>query len=215
MARRSRRCGGKRPHPGQGGPERLGALPARWLALGGSGRTRYRGARAVAAVGRSILSMATRGRVMPGTSDEEQRWCVDRRREVIDYLDGANLAHGGVGEAPAWSLHPYLSVWAVHSLQSPERVGWWAICGDCPTDYVACAGDRTPRTALREIAAQWRTAAPFLARGEQHPDFVVGRPDHARELAPMLAARAEALEILAADDGLWDQPAPDDRRERP
>ena len=35
--------------------------------------------------------------------------------------------------------------------------------------------------------------AAAMRNGEQHPDFVVGNPVGARELAPLLAAREEVL----------------------
>jgi hypothetical protein len=43
-----------------------------------------------------------------------------------------------------------------------------------------------------------------MINGGQHPDFVVGNPAGARELAPMLAARAEFLRVVALDDGVWE-----------
>jgi hypothetical protein len=62
----------------------------------------------------------------------------------------------------------------VESAKSPGWVGRWVICGDCPTDYVTCSGDRTPRSAIEAITARWREASASLAKGEQHPDFAVG-----------------------------------------
>jgi Domain of unknown function (DUF4826) len=138
------------------------------------------------------------------TEEELTRWFQRRRAEAIAYLARHDVRHGRLQEVPAWHLYPKLSVWAIESGKAPGWVGWWVICGDCPTDYVTCSGDRTPRAAIEEIAARWRQAAPFLARGEQHPDFVIGEPGNARDLAPALAARAEALNCLLQDDAIWD-----------
>jgi hypothetical protein len=112
--------------------------------------------------------------------------------------------HGDIGEVPAWVLFPHISLWAVESGKAPGWVGWWVICGDCPTDYVGCTGDRTPRSAIGDFAKRWRIIAATLLRSESHPDFGVGNPDNARELAPILSARAKFLEGIAADDGVWD-----------
>src|SRR3569833_2243658 len=108
---------------------------------------------------------------MSDETDDEYQWCAERRREALEYLDRQRVEHGQLGESPAWHVYPHLSLWAVESAQSPGRVGWWLICGDCPTDYVTCSGDRTPRSGIDAIAARWREASALLARGEQHPDF--------------------------------------------
>lgn len=69
---------------------------------------------------------------------------------------------------------------------------------------MSCTGDRTPRSAVEEFAKRWQAAAAAMAKGEQHPDFVVGDPDNARELAALLRTRAEVLERFALDDSVWD-----------
>src|SRR5689334_13574927 len=132
-------------------------------------------------------------------ADTQSQWHDARRREAIDYLDRHGVKHGRVGEVPAWQLYPYLAVWAVESRTSPEWGGWWVIRGDGPTDYVTCTRDRTPRSAVETIAARWHEASSLLARGEQHPDFSVGDPSRASELAPLLEARARTLLQWAAD----------------
>lgn len=97
-----------------------------------------------------------------------------------------------------------MSVWAIESGTVPGWVGWWVICGDCPTNYVTCTSDRTPRSAIEMIAARWREAAALLKNGKQHPQFIVGKAEAARELAPLLAARAELFEQFALDDSIWE-----------
>jgi hypothetical protein len=134
---------------------------------------------------------------------EEERWCSDLRRQVTDYMAHTGVHHGEIGEVPAWDVFPHISIWAVEGGKAPGNVGWWVICGDCPTDYVVCTGDRTPRGAVESFAERWGKAAVAMMNGEQYPDFVVGNPADARELAPMLAARAEVLRLAALDDSVW------------
>jgi hypothetical protein len=54
------------------------------------------------------------------------------------------------------------------------------------------------------IAARWREASVFLSSGKQHPQFTVGSPEAARELASLLAARADLFEQFALDDSMWE-----------
>ena len=138
---------------------------------------------------------------VPGV--EEEGWCSERRAEALDFLRTASVTHGRIGEVPAMHVFPYISVWAVESVQAPGWVGWWVICGDCPTDYASCTGDRSPRAAVREFAIRWRAVSQSLAQGIQHPDFIVGQTASAKELAPLLLARARSLEQFAADDDIW------------
>lgn len=134
------------------------------------------------------------------------QWLAARRRQVIEYLARSGVAHGAVADESDWFIHPYLSIWAVESLRTPGFVGWWVVCGDCPTDYVTATADQSPRAALVALAEQWRAAIPYLERGEQHPEFTLGDPAMARQLAPLLQERAEALSRLAADENLWREP---------
>ena len=71
-------------------------------------------------------------------------------------------------------------------------------------DYVKYAGDRTPRSAIEDIAACWRDISQILTTGAQHPDFVVGDPANAPQLTQILAARADFLFKAAADDANWE-----------
>lgn len=135
---------------------------------------------------------------------EEENWDSERRTQVAKYLAAAGINHGRIGDEPAWCLFPHISLWAIESAKAPGWVGWWAICGDCPTDYVMCTGDRTPRAAIEDIATRWRSVSDVLAKGLQHPDFIVGDPANAQQLASILAARATFLFEAAADDANWD-----------
>lgn len=133
----------------------------------------------------------------------EEQWCEDRRAQVVDYLQREGIQHGRVGEWPAWHVAPYVSVWAIESLKVPESIGWWVICGDLPTDVVSAADIGHPRDAARAFANRWRDAAPYMERGEEHPDLRLGSPESWTELASLLRARAELLAEWAEDDSVW------------
>lgn len=136
----------------------------------------------------------------------EERWCNERRNEVAIYLAQEGVAHGQVGEWPAWHMAPLVSVWAIESHSNPGSVGWWVLCGDLPTDYVSAAAIKHPRDALLSFVARWRAAAEHMARGESSPGFTIGPRAEWPTLAPLLLSRAESLEGMATDSGLWDEP---------
>jgi hypothetical protein len=123
--------------------------------------------------------------------------------EALEYLRRENIPHGRIGEAPAWSASPYVSVWHVDSTGEPGAPGWWVISGDCPCDYVSAHDASNPREAVKAIASLWLEKATFMARGEAHPTFVVGSGEYDRELAPLLESRAELLLEWVADDDAW------------
>src|SRR4051794_1440413 len=66
----------------------------------------------------------------------EERWCAERREEVIAYVVRERVTHYSVQRDPGWFVAPYVSVSRIGSSKSSD-VGWWVICGDLPTDYVA------------------------------------------------------------------------------
>jgi len=132
------------------------------------------------------------------TAAEEEAWVLDRHRQVAEYLASLGHPHGQIGEWPAWHLAPYVSIWAVESLKAPGSVGWWAICGDLPTDYCSVEEPRHPRTAMRTFAATWRAAA-----SDKRPDGTLGSTGLPASLAPLLLSRADLLTTLADDDENW------------
>ena len=134
----------------------------------------------------------------------EEQWCEDRRAQVTAYLHGEGVQHGGVGEWPAWHVAPYVSIWAIQSKRRPGWIGWWAICGDLPTDYVSAAKIKHPRDAMRAIAEEWREQAKLMARGEQHAEVRIGQPEDWESLAPLLETRASTLLQWANDDSFWE-----------
>jgi Domain of unknown function (DUF4826) len=135
---------------------------------------------------------------------EREQWHAMLRPQVTAYLASQRISHGAIGEVPAWYVFPHISIWAVESANAAGWVGWWVICGDCPTDYVTCTGDRTPRSAVEELAVRWREGAAVMMRGQPPLDWSVGNSGDISELAPLLASRAELLVEWSRDDDLWD-----------
>ena len=133
----------------------------------------------------------------------EERWCNERQAEVTAYLQQERVAHGRIGEWPAWHIAPYVSVWAIESKSNPGWVGWWAICGDLPTDYVSAGNIRHPRDAIRAFSLRWHCAAESMAQGESPTDFSVGSPSDWPDLAPLLSSRASLLQEWSDDPEVW------------
>jgi hypothetical protein len=135
--------------------------------------------------------------------DAEERWCAAARDGVVEYLAREGVEHGEVGEWPAWHVAPVASVWAMESIVSPGRVGWWAIYGDLPTDYVSAARIRHPREAIRAFAGSWTDYVSTVRRGDPHPDLSIGGEAPSEELLAMMTSRAETLAAWAEDDTIW------------
>ena len=140
--------------------------------------------------------------------DVEAQWIAERRSEVSSYLAREGVVHGPIGAEPAWHLAPYVSLWAVDSVVQPGSVGWWAISGDMPNDYVSASHASTPREAVGAIASLWKEASQYMARGERHPTFVIGAGDRMEELAPMLESRAGLLLEWVSDSEIWEENEP-------
>ncbi|WP_457422632.1 DUF4826 family protein [Roseateles sp. P5_E7] len=134
----------------------------------------------------------------------DAQWCAERREEIAAYLQREGLTHGQIGADPAWHVAPYVSVWAIESLIAPGAVGWWAISGDLPNDYVSAEGAKNPREAVRSIALLWQETADYMSRGEAHPSLRIGSGQQDHELAPLLASRAKLLLDWASDTELWE-----------
>ena len=135
----------------------------------------------------------------------EEAWVTEQRSSVADYLRRESVKHGEIGEWPAWHVQPYLAILAVESLVAPGRMGWWAISGDCPTDYVTFSDTTNhPREAMRHFARQWADVSEHMLRGEPHPETTIGTPDQWPELGDLLQRRSELLFQFADDDSIWD-----------
>lgn len=138
-----------------------------------------------------------------GIDPERLAWWRRQREVVVAYLAREGVDHAGVAEDPAFDVHPYVSLWAVQSRRAPGWVGWWAIAGDLPTDYVSSADGRTPRDALRALSRRWTDVAARMARGEHDPDVTIGTQEQGPQLAELLRRRAGLLAAWAADDARW------------
>jgi hypothetical protein len=132
------------------------------------------------------------------------QWFAERCEEITHYLSGEGVEHGQIGDEPSWFVAPYVSIWAIESKSNPGHVGWWAISGDLPNDYVSASDAKNPRDATRVIASLWKEAAQYMALGEKPPTFVIGSGENDSELAPLLASRSEILLGWANDSELWE-----------
>jgi len=135
--------------------------------------------------------------------DVEAQWCDERRKEVGEYLSKEGLDHGEIGSWPAWHVAPYVSLWAIESLKNPGTVGWWAISGDLPTDYISSSDAHQPRRALRVFADIWDDVASHMREGKSHPSINIGSLETKSKLIPLLEKRSEALRRFAEDDSIW------------
>lgn len=144
---------------------------------------------------------------MPDYDDPEveAQWFAERREEIAHYLKGEGVDHGQIGEEHAWYVAPYVSIWAIESRSNPAKVGWWGISGDLPNDYVSASQAKNPREAMMAIASLWAKAAQYMARGENHPTFIIGNGESDEELAPLLASRSEILLAWANAPEIWEE----------
>ncbi len=135
----------------------------------------------------------------------EEEWVSAERQKVIAYLERQGCRHGGVGEWPAFHVDPYVALWAVQSLETEGYIGWWAISGDVPTDYMSSSSGRHPRDAMRHLSTEWQSISDFMASGEAREGYMIGTPETWPDLAPLLKSRAEMIREWADDDDLWDE----------
>jgi hypothetical protein len=139
--------------------------------------------------------------------DEEEAWCSDQRADVEQYLKKEGVAHGQIGDWPAWHITGCVALWAVESDVRPEWIGWWVISGDLPTDYCASsevAPPQHPRTALKVFAERWLSYCDGVRAGKTPATYKVGGVSTDPELLPMLESRAQTLIKWWADDTMWD-----------
>jgi len=134
---------------------------------------------------------------------EEDGWCSDQREHVIQYLRRENVSHGRVGEWPAWHVYPCVAIWAIESVKAPGWVGWWAISGDLPCDYISATDASDPRTAARVIADSWLEVSEHLIAGREHPTVRIGLRGADPDLGRLLLARARMLRALSEDAQNW------------
>lgn len=135
----------------------------------------------------------------------EKQWCLDRRTQVIEYLEHEKVNHGEVADWPAWHVAPYVSLWAVESKKIFGLVDLWVICGDMPTDYISSEAIKHPREALEAFSKRWAKLSSLMCKGERDPSITIGSPENWQELAPLLKVRAEILDEWSRDASLWDE----------
>ncbi len=137
----------------------------------------------------------------------EERWCKQQNARVENYLRSQGVEHGRVGEWPAWHVVPYVAVWAIESRVRPGSIGWWAISGDLPTDYVTAADlepPQHPRKAAQAFADRCLKLVDAWSKGLDYEGIQIGDRRSREKLAPLLETRAKLLTDFADDDSLWD-----------
>jgi Domain of unknown function (DUF4826) len=133
----------------------------------------------------------------------EAEWLAKQRTIVQQYLQAEGVQHRGVASEPDWFIAPYVCVWTVESMKAPSAVGWWAISGDLPTDYLSGHDATDAREALAAFAERWREVSAYMLRGEQHPTVKIGQASNRGELGDLLSRRAKIIEDWAHDDEMW------------
>lgn len=147
---------------------------------------------------------------MPDYDDpaKEEQWCNEQRQAVAEYLQKEKVPYNDIGEWPAFHLAPHLSLWAVESREVLGSIGWWAICGDLPTDYISAADlepPQHPRKALRVFAENWDDIVRAWKEDKEAVNVRLGSMKDRELLGPLLATRSKFLLELAADDELWEE----------
>ncbi len=135
----------------------------------------------------------------------ERKWCLERQAQVAEYLRHEGVKHGRIGDWPAWHVAPHVSIWAIESAKRPGWIGWWAICGDLPTDYIPVDTIKHPREAMHAISQRWLEVSALMKQGQAHPTIRLGTGENQKELAPLLESRARTLAEWASDDSLWEE----------
>jgi hypothetical protein len=138
----------------------------------------------------------------------EQRWCNEQRDLVAAHLRSHHVKHGRIREWPAWHLAPYVSLWAIEKVGRRGSIGWWAICGDVPPDYVSSADvepPQDPRSAMRVIVERWRQLVKLWKTGRHYKDIQITGLPPPKELARPLEKRVKLLMEWIDDDSLWEE----------
>lgn len=133
----------------------------------------------------------------------EAQWLSEQRESVQRYLQSEGVRHRGVAPESDSFIAPYVSVWTIESMKTPGVIGWWAISGDVPTDYLSGLDATDARSALAAFARRWREVSAYMLRGEEHPTVRMGGSSDRLELGGWLGRRAQILEDWVRDDEMW------------
>ena len=136
----------------------------------------------------------------------EAEWLAKQRETISRHLQDEGVRHGDVAPDPDWFIAPYVSIWIVESGTRPGAIGWWAISGDLPTDYLSGGDAPDARAAMAAFARRWHEVSAYLLRGERHPTVTIGPPGRKHEFGDLLSRRAGILEDWANDDEMWQRP---------
>ncbi len=135
--------------------------------------------------------------------DVEQAWLTAMRQKATTYLRAENVYFRKLEAKPAWHLAPMTSIWAVENREDPGYVGWWAFCGDHPSDYISSSEAGTARDALRVLCAQWHELCQHLRDGREHPTRNVGPRASWPQVVAVLEPRVATFLALTRDKSLW------------
>src|SRR6516162_8423168 len=116
----------------------------------------------------------------------EADWLANQRETVSKYLQDQGVRHRGVAPDPDWFLAPHVSIWTVESMKRPGSIGWWAISGDLPTDYLSGGDAADARVAMAAFARRWHEVSAYMLRGERHPTVTIGPHGQEREFGDLL-----------------------------
>ena len=133
----------------------------------------------------------------------QTHWVTEERRKLIEYLHREDVDHGGVPDEPDWLVAPHLAIWRIMSIKAPGAVGWWAISGDVPTDYISSGGIPDARTGMVKFSEHWSELSQCMLQGLPHPDVKIGTSDQWPKLGDLLLRRANLLAEIAAEDENW------------
>lgn len=132
-------------------------------------------------------------------------WVKSERKKVKEYLEKEGIENPNIGECPAFEVNPYFAIWAIESKKSPEKIGWWAFSGDCPTDYVSEDGKCNPRNALENLINKWKEYVPSLKSGKQPKDVNFGKKSELKEFGKLLEDRIKVLEEWLMNNDIWEE----------
>lgn len=136
-----------------------------------------------------------------------QAWLQGQLEGQARYVVAKELVTGNKARAyAAWALPGKLCIGRLVSVNNKAQA-YWVISGECPTDELELKLAATPRDAARHFALKWQLMAARL--GDSSRQAANGESDTWSQVGGKLAAAAEQLYRLAADDKHWVTQPPD------